>query len=129
MRELKNVFMKKETSHHNYTYTDGVKIKKENDGFVYIYIDKYGILHVSKHEDIASCYGEGRYIKTDEVEAENGYPKLGENKYKVYGAGKDYVFTDKNGSKIYTNGEHAGKLSGKIEAYEFLRTIYVELDK
>ena len=32
----------------------------------YFYLDKYGILHVSKWEDIASKYGAGKYLVTDE---------------------------------------------------------------
>lgn len=88
-------------SHHNYIYEDGKKTEIPNDGVVFLYKDKYGLLHASEWEDIAA--ESGKYVMTDEVYAHEGLPFLNNSVYTVWGAGPCYVYLAKTREdKFYT---------------------------
>ena len=77
-------------SHHNYIYEDGKKTEIPDDGVVFLYKDKYGLLHASEWEDIAA--ESRKYVMTDEVYAHEGLPFLNNSVYTVWGAGPCYVY-------------------------------------
>ena len=85
-------------SHHDFIYSEGLKIPKVDNGLRYVYIDKTGILKVTKYEDWASHYGGGVYALTtkEELDSKNGYPLLRGTMYKVYG-----IFEDNRGAGVY----------------------------
>ena len=66
MREVRSKsYVPYNHGHHEYDRIDGKKVYKDFP-FRYFYIDKYGTLHVTKWEDIASKYGFGKYLVTNE---------------------------------------------------------------
>ena len=56
-------------SHHDYIYEDGKKTEIPDDGVVFLYKDKYGLLHASEWEDIAAESGKYAGLNAEGVDA------------------------------------------------------------
>lgn len=117
MREIKKCsYVPYDNGHHEYNIVNGEKVYKSFP-VRYFYLDKYGILHVTKWEDIASKYGAGKYLVTDE-RLINSIPLTvtGADKEKLYfGKTKEpysYIF-----GKTHNN-----------EYCKFLAGVYMELE-
>ncbi len=131
--------MEQAAAHHDFIYVDGKKIPKEIEGCVYDYRDEYGLLHSTKHVDIALANSvNNKCVKTNVHTAAEGLPKVGGSVYTIFGAGKDYVYFTKNkgeADRYHTKDfdSNAKKVvyspsnPVKKEACELLRQIYMEL--
>lgn len=136
MRELVEKEMERADAHHKYTYDKGKKEKKADSGVVYVYKDKYGLLHATCWEDVAAGYG--RYIITDEIGENDGLPFVNGSVYTIFGAGEGYVYLTKNKdatSKFHTVRTSYGNKTVvpygrglKRASCELLRQLYVMID-
>jgi len=136
MTEIKESELKRADAHHSYTYEYGRKIKNKDSGIVYLYKDKYGLLHATSWEDTAAEFG--RYIATDEVEEREGLPFVYGSVYTIFGAGDGFVYLTKNKdndsvfhTSITSNGSttvvpHGKEL--KRASCELLRQMYLLLE-
>lgn len=86
-------------SHHDFIYSEGLKIPKVDNGLRYTYIDKTGMLKVTKYEDKASFYGGGVYAITtkEEVDSIGGKPLVRGSVYEIFG-----IFEDNTGVGVYS---------------------------
>lgn len=136
MREIRVNYNVPKTNRHEYTYKDGKRIKKEDSGIRYAYIDDGGLLHITKWEDTASEYGNGVYMAADDIKGKNGLPEIDGKTYCVWGAGKDWVrISKKTREKFYTKARNgAVKVTthpnheDRAGAYEILRKIYTAVE-
>jgi len=130
--------MEQAAAHHDFIYVDGKKIPKRIEGCVYDYRDEYGLLHSTKHIDIALANSvNNKCVRTNVHTEAEGLPKVGGAVYTIFGAGKDYVFLTKNkaeSAKFHTKTAVSGTSvtvprgkAEKREACELLRQIYTEL--
>lgn len=94
MTEVKESTIDRADAHHRYIYEYGKKKEITDSGTVYLYKDKYGLLHATHWEDIAAGYG--KYIATDEVCESEGLPFVNGSAYTIFGAGDDFVYLTKN---------------------------------
>lgn len=137
MREIMESDLKRADAHHKYTYSYGKKTHIKDNGIVYLYKDKYGLLHATSWEDTAAEYG--KYIATDEVEEREGLPFINGSVYTIFGAGDGFVYLTKNksdNSKFHTVSTAVGSSiivphgrEIKKKSCELLRQMYVLLDK
>ena len=137
MRQIIVANIEKQDNHSDYIYKEGHKILKEDSGQRYLCINKIGELHAYKWPDQASSEGSGVFMATDEVGAEGGYPTVDGKKYRICGAGQDFIYTDTDRKdKVYTADVVTKKKvvivspnsPDKKEARELLRGIYIELE-
>lgn len=96
-------------AYHEYTYENGKKTPIEKDGLVRCYLAESGMLKATERVDIAGSV-QGKYVETDEIKCENGYPVVNGTRYNVWGIGEDeagkYVVISAEGAKHYvTRGE------------------------
>ena len=141
MRELIKAKLELKDRHSKFVKdANGKDVPIPDDGVVFAYIDEYGILHASEYADIASTYGNGKFMITDEITAKNGYPVYNGTVYTIYGAGEDYVYLSKNkaeDAKYHTaNYDSATKKivynqsnTQKMIELGFLRPMYLELEQ
>lgn len=137
MRKVMESDLHRADSHHRYSYNYGRKEKIKDSGIVYLYKDKYGLLHATSWEDAAAEFG--KYIATDEVEEREGLPFVNGSVYTIFGAGDGYVYLTKNkndDSMFYTSRTSVGSTvvvphgkELKRASCELLRQMYVLLDK
>ena len=66
-----------------------------DDGVVFAYIDKHGILRATEYADRASHYGNGVFLVTDEIKANEGKTEVNGEVYEIFGAGDIYVYESK----------------------------------
>ena len=137
MRQIIVAHIENEDKHHDYIYKEGKKIPKEDNGQRYLCINEIGELHAYKWPDEASYYGNDVFMATDEIGVENGYPTVGDEKYRICGAGEDYVYlnTDRKEKYHTKNVVTDTKVvvaspsnTDKKADCELLRQIYVELE-
>lgn len=136
MREIRVNYNVPKNSHHEYIYKDGRKIKIEDSGIRYAYIDEGGLLHITKWEDTASQYGNGVYMVTDDIKGKNGLPEIDGNTYCIWGAGKDWVRISKKTREKFYTGIRSGARKATVypnhedrtRAYETLREIYAAVE-
>lgn len=122
-----------EQDHHEFTYEDGHKFPKHDNGLRYAYIDKHGLFHVSKWEDDASKYGAGVYAVTDEMKCKNGLPYINGETYKVWGADECSVkLSSKGEERFYIKNKVndnkvvvTSKGPRKMAAYSAIHNIYI----
>jgi|GEM_PF-1865413 len=137
MREVMESELKRADAHHRFTYEYGKKKKIKDSGIVYLYKDKYGLLHATSWEDTAAEFG--KYIATDEVEEREGLPFVNGSVYTIFGAGDGYVYLTKNkndDSKFHTTSTSVGNSvvvphgrELKKASCELLRQMYILLDE
>ena len=139
MRQLITAKLEQKDRHSKFLRdSDGKKVEIPDDGIVYAYIDNHGILHASKYADIASTYGGGKFVMTDEITSIHGKPAVNGKAYSVYGAGEDYVYLsnekDEDAKYHVKDFETDKKLIKynksslvKKAELEVLRQIYLEL--
>ena len=129
MKELFEIKTVQKDAHHYYIYNNGHKTPIPDDGVVFCYLSKAGMLKATDWTDIAGSV-EGKFVMTDEITAEKGKPCIGGTVYDVWGIGKDYVTVSKNGDKYYFGAANANKVvthpnqKGKAEDYKLIHAIY-----
>lgn len=136
MREVMEREIERADAHHKYIYADGKKKEVQDSGTVYLYKDKYGLLHATHWEDIAAEYG--KYIATDEVCEKEGLPFVNGSVYTIFGAGEGYVYLTKNKNNdakfhtVRTDDKNAAVVPQgkelKRASCEVLRQMYILLD-
>lgn len=115
--------------HHDFIYKDGKKAAIPDDGVVFCYLTKSGMLKVSEYPDIAgSVYG--KFVVTDEVTSKIGKPCIGGKTYDVWGIGEDYVVVSARGDKRYIGSVNDKQLithpneKNETGAYKLIHEIY-----
>jgi hypothetical protein len=129
MKKLIEMKTTQADGHHDFIYKDGKKAAIPDDGVVYCYLTKSGMLKVTEHEDIAGSI-EGRYIKTDELTSDKGTPSINGKPYDIFGIGENYVLVSNKGDKFYISEnkdssvvDHPNQRSDYF-AYTLLHEIY-----
>ncbi len=137
MRQIIVANIEKQDNHSDYIYKEGHKILKEDSGQRYLCINKIGELHAYKWADQASDEGDGVFMATDEVGAAGGYPEIDGIKYRICGAGQNFVYTDTDRKNKVSTADTvtddkvvivSPNNPEKIEVRELLRGMYVELE-
>ena len=137
MRQIIVANIEKQDNHSDYIYKEGHKILKEDSGQRYLCINKIGELHAYKWPDQASSEGSGVFMATDEVGAAGGYPEIDGVKYRICGAGQNFVYTDTDRKNKVSTADTvtddkvvivSPNNPEKKEARELLRGIYIELE-
>ena len=104
MKKLYEMKTVKKDDHRLFTYEDGKKTPIPDDGVVYVYLSKAGMLKATDWPDIAGSV-EGKFIVTDEIQEDKGSPVVNGNAYKIYGIGEDeagkFVEISAEGAKHY----------------------------
>jgi len=131
--EMKTVI---KDEHHMFTYENDKKTPIPDDGVVFIYLDDNGLMHATDNPDIAGSVT-GKFIVTNEVKAEKGFPVVYGTVYKIHGAGETYVnLSHDSNEKFHTKPEFengAKKITVPQNTYrkmrdcEILREIYMML--
>lgn len=129
MKKLVEMKTVKKDGHHDYIYKDGKKTPIPDDGVVFCYLTKSGMLKVSEYPDIAgSVYG--KFVVTDEVTSKIGKPCIGGKTYDVWGIGEDYVVVSARGDKRYIGSVNDKQLithpneKNETGAYKLIHEIY-----
>ena len=129
MKKLVEMKTVKKDGHHDYIYKDGKKTPIPDDGVVFCYLTKSGMLKVSEYPDIAgSVYG--KFVVTDEVTSKIGKPCIGGKTYDVWGIGEDYVGVSARGDKRYIGSVNDKQLithpneKNETGAYKLIHEIY-----
>lgn len=137
MRQIIVANIEKQDNHSDYIYKEGHKILKEDSGQRYLCINKIGELHAYKWPDQASSEGSGVFMATNEVGAEGGYPTVDGKKYRICGAGQNFVYTDTDRKNKVSTADTvtddkvvivSPNNPDKKEARELLRGMYIELE-
>lgn len=129
MKKLIEMKTTQADGHHDFIYKDGKKAAIPDDGVVFCYLTKSGMLKATEHEDIAGSI-EGRYVKTDELSSEKGTPCINGKAYDIWGIGENYVLISNKGDKFYISSnadgskvDHPNQRSDYF-AYTLLHKIY-----
>lgn len=109
--------------HHQFTYEDGVKESIQDDGVVYAYKSKNGMLKATDYPDRAGSV-DGKFVVTDEIKQIMGKPAIDNVPYDVWGIGEDYVIVSATGDKFYISGniKHPNQ-DAKMKAYKIIHEI------
>lgn len=137
MRKVMESDLHRADAHHRYTYEYGKKKEIPDSGIVYLYKDKYGLLHATSWEDAAAEFG--KYIATDELKEKEGLPFINGSVYTIFGAGEDYVYLTKNKNNdakfhtVITTAKNSVVVYQakqlKRASCELLRQMYIMLDE
>lgn len=129
MKKLIKMKTTQKDGHHDFIYKDGKKAAIPDDGVVFCYLSKSGMLKVSEYPDIAgSVYG--KFVVTDEVTSKIGKPCIGGKTYDVWGIGEDYVVVSARGDKRYIGSVNDKQLithpneKNETGAYKLIHEIY-----
>ena len=128
--------------HHRYVIVNKKKIPLLDDGVVYLYKDKYGLLHATDWTDVAGSKT-GEFIMTNEVQEQGGLPAIGGEPFTVWGATETYLYLTANKKKDARKHfkEETVKEDGEIKTIvprgdkqelaklELLAGLYCEFDK
>lgn len=129
MKKLVEMKTVKKDGHHDYIYKDGKKTPIPDDGVVFCYLTKSGMLKVSEYPDIAGSVF-GKFVVTDEVTSKIGKPCIGGKTYDVWGIGEDYVVVSARGDKRYIGSVNDKQLithpneKNETGAYKLIHEIY-----
>lgn len=137
MKKLIEAKTVKKDAHHLFTYEDGKKTPIPDDGVVFCYLSRGGMLKVDEFPDVAGSI-EGKFVVTDEITNNHGNPCVNGHTYTIFGAGEDFVWLAKNKSeegkyhtknvvtenKVVVTSRNNPK---KKEELEILRQIYMML--
>lgn len=139
MKKLIEMKTIEKDGHHMFTYENGIKTPIPDDGVAFCYLaeetEKGRMLKATDFPDRAGAI-DGRFVVTDEVEEEQGKPRIKGKNYDVWGIGEDesgtYVIESARGNKFYIRGgekkfvSHPNK-GRKKKAMEIIREIYAML--
>lgn len=100
MRELITMKTVKKDGHHLFTYKDGKKTPIPDDGVVYCYLSKTGMLKVTEYPDVAGSI-EGKFVVTDEVTNDHGKPCVDGRSYDIFGATNEGVYLTAARDTVY----------------------------
>lgn len=129
MKKLVEMKTVKKDGHHDFIYKDGKKTPIPDDGVVFCYLTKSGMLKVSEYPDIAGSVF-GKFVVTDEVTSKIGKPCIGGKTYDVWGIGEDYVVVSARGDKRYIGSVNDKQLithpneKNETGAYKLIHEIY-----
>lgn len=132
MKKLIEMKTTQADGHHDFIYKDGKKAAIPDDGVVYCYLTKSGMLKASEYPDIAgSVYG--KFVVTDELSSEKGTPCINGKAYDIWEIGENYVLISNKGDKFYISSnadgskvDHPNKRT-EYFAYTLLHEIYTML--
>lgn len=92
MKKLIEMKTIEKDGHHIFTYENGIKKPIPDDGVVFCYLaeetEKGRMLKATDFPDRAGAI-DGRFVVTDEVEEEQGKPRIKGKNYDVWGIGED----------------------------------------
>ncbi len=139
MKKLIEMKTIEKDGHHMFTYENGIKTPIPDDGVAFCYLaeetEKGRMLKATDFPDRAGAI-DGRFVVTDEVEEEQGKPRIKGKNYDVWGIGEDesgtYVIESARGNKFYIRGgekkfvSHPNK-GRKKKAMEIIHEIYAML--
>lgn len=129
MKKLIEMKTTQADGHHDFIYKDGKKAAIPDDGVVFCYLTKSGMLKVSEYPDIAgSVYG--KFVVTDELASDKGTPSINGKPYDIWGIGENHVLISNKGDKFYISSnadgskvDHPNQRSDYF-AYTLLHEIY-----
>lgn len=119
--------------HHMFTYKDGKKTPIPDDGVVFCYLSKTGMLKTTEWPDRAGSL-DGQFVVTDEITNDHGKPCVNGRTYDIFGAGEDFVYLSSGrDEKYHTKNIVGGKQvvitspnnPSKKADCELLREIYM----
>ena len=107
MKKLIEMKTTQADGHHDFIYKDGKKAAISDDGVVFCYLTKSGMLKASEYPDIAGS-AFGKFVVTDEVTEKDGKPCIGGKAYDIWGIGENYVLISNKGDKFYISSNADG---------------------
>lgn len=107
MKKLIEMKTTQADGHHDFIYKDGKKTPIPDDGVVYCYLTKSGMLKASEYPDIAGS-AFGKFVVTDEITSKIGKPCIGGKTYDIWGIGENYVLISNKGDKFYISSNADG---------------------
>lgn len=129
MKKLIEMKTTQADGHHDFIYKDGKKAAIPDDGVVFCYLTKSGMLKVSEYPDIAGSV-HGKFIVTDELASDKGTPSINGKPYDIWGIGENYVLVSNKNDKFYissnADGSKVDHLNQRSDyfAYTLLHEIY-----
>ena len=91
MKKLIEMKTIEKDGHHMFTYKDGKKTPIPDDGVVFCYLSKSGMLKTTEWPDRAGAI-DGKFVVTDEITNDHGKPCVDGHTYDIFGAGESFVY-------------------------------------
>lgn len=135
MRKLIEMKTTEKDDHRMYIYEGDKKIPVPDDGVVFCYLSKTGMLKTTEWPDRAGSV-DGRFVVTDEITNDHGKPCVNGHTYDIFGAEELGVYLSVTRDELYhtmdtkTDSRGANRILRNPEKkaeLEQLRQIYMML--